>query len=126
MQNRYLVSIINSVTLHNRVNKSDGLLLSCSYLEFALQLGAVAVEQREVEGAEVGVEVLVDELVVDAEVVRVRRRLRPHRRLRRGGGNQLTGLSRGREGFACMWHKFLHVIDVSLKIFCISVICILL
>ena len=54
------------------------------YLEFPLQLGAVSVEHGEVEGAEVGVEVLVDELLVDGEVVRVRRRLGPHRRLAGG------------------------------------------
>ena len=51
------------------------------YLEFALEFGAVSVEHGEVEGAEVGVEVLVDQLLVDGEVVRVRRRLGPHRRL---------------------------------------------
>ena len=46
-----------------------------------MELGAVAVEHGEVERSEVGVEVLVDELVVDGEVVRVGRRLWPHGRL---------------------------------------------
>ncbi len=40
-------------------------------LELAVQLAAVAVQHGEVEGPEVGVEVLVDELVVNGEVVGV-------------------------------------------------------
>ena len=42
------------------------------YLELLVYSAAVAVDVRQVERPEVGVEVLVDELVVDAKVVSVR------------------------------------------------------
>ena len=54
-----------------------------THLELAVEFLAVVVEHGQVQRAKVRVKIAVDELVVDAEVVRVRRRLGPHRRRQR-------------------------------------------